>query len=194
MSGHNQTHLFNHQSVILLNTWRRAFRRCICSLSGGGCGFVLLFTWGNISLHRLAKLFLKGTFIHYFAHAMKTWLFWEMSIFLTFLSSVCQILVDQPWCLCFYWFLPLHLCFSTYCSPSESDCESEPAQTLAPEMRRFFYIPFWYCDITPNDCSNRRVYCSNSDINLPASVFGWDQQWLCLQPEQLWTSPVPAWC
>lgn len=53
------------------------------------------------------------------------------------LSFVCQKLVDKPWFLYFYWFLPLHLCFSTCCSPSESDCESEPAQTLAPEGRNF---------------------------------------------------------
>lgn len=73
-------------------------------------------------------------------NAMKTWLLCEMSnIFVVF---VCQMLVGQPWCLCFYWFLPLHLGFSTYYSPSESDCVSEPAQTLAPEMRGIFFFFF----------------------------------------------------
>lgn len=105
-----------------------------------------------------------------------------LNIFVT-----CQMLVGQPWCLCFYWLLLLPLCFSTCCSLSESDCGSEPAQTLAPEMS-FLFLKIY---LTKNHCNNMIHY---SNCNLPASVFGWDQQWLCLQPGQLWVFPVPVLC
>lgn len=64
-------------------------------------------------------------------------------------SSVSHMFVGRPCVPCFPSSLPSHLCFST-CSPSESDCESEPAQTPVPKWGRIVYkSKYWnwyYCN------------------------------------------------
>ena len=87
----NSQHLLWHQFGTCYDTWGDALDGCVRPVSRGRCGFILLLTWRNFSLHRPLTLLLKTYLSHLILH-----IWWEKGLywgvkhnFITCVSDAC---------------------------------------------------------------------------------------------------------